>query len=221
MEFIASDTKSKKIKKLAIMLKTVDVNVYIYGERGTGKTFLANFISNKDSLIIENFDNLKHFPNINNKRIITTGSEKLTQNIKDKFDITIEIELEPLKKREKDLEEFINLFTKQVKRELKIEKDFQIKIDISENLNSLKNSIYKSALCKIDTKKEIIEILENYFDENYYENSSYNEELKMFDEALIKSMKKKYKSKLQMAKVLKINRATLSKKVDEIENRYK
>ena len=219
MKFVATDTKSKKIKKLAIMLQTLDINLYIYGKIGTGKTFLANFISNSNDIIIEDFDKLKQFPQKIDRRLIATGSDKLSENIKKRFNIKIEIELVELKYRKDDLNSFINYFKEQMVKELKIDDNVSYHIDLSENLNSLKKSIYKTALCNIHNKNEMIEILENYFDENYFENSSYNEELKLFDEALIKSMKKKYKSKLQIAKHLKINRATLSKKVEEIENR--
>jgi len=215
MNYIAEDTKSKKIKKLALMLQNLDVNIYIYGDEGVGKTFLANFISN--GIIIENFDNLKSFPKTD-KRIIAIGSKPLSTNLKEKFDITIEIYLESLQNRPKDLKEFINYFILEAKKELKLKDDFKVNVDISKNLNSLKREIYKSALCKIDTKREMIKILETYFDE-HYNDSSYNEELKLFDEAIIKSLQKKYKSKLQIAKYLKINRATLSKKVEEIENK--
>jgi transcriptional regulator of acetoin/glycerol metabolism len=215
MKYIANDLKSKKIKKLAIMLRELDINVYIYGNRGVGKSYLASFISGE---IIENFDELKTFPPIKN-RLIAIGSKPLSQNLKEKFNIQVEIELEDLDKREKDLEEFIHYFKEEVKKELKIDYDFDVKVDISQNLNSLKRGIYKSALCKINTKEEIISLLEEWFDNNYTDESSYNQELKIFDEAIIKSMKKKYKSKLQMAKHLKLNRATLSKKVEEIENK--
>ena len=215
MKYIANDLKSQKIKKLAIMLRELDVNVYIYGNRGVGKSYLASFISGE---IIENFDELKTFPPIKN-RLIAIGSKPLSQNLKEKFNIQVEIKLEDLDKREKDLEEFIHYFKEEVKKELKIDYDFDVKVDISQNLNSLKRGIYKSALCKINTKEEIISLLEEWFDNNYTNESSYNQELKIFDEAIIKSMKKKYKSKLQMAKHLKLNRATLSKKVEEIENK--
>ncbi len=207
---IAVDEKSKKIKKLALMLKTLDVNVYIYGNKGVGKKYLANFIANENDIITTN---LKEIPK--NKRIILIGYEKLNESIKENFNITVEIFLDDLINRKKDTLAFIEYFKNEVKQNLKIEEDFEVEIDISENLNSLKKSIYKSALCYNLNKNNIIEILEKYFDKNYID-SSYNEELKIFDTAIIKSLQKKYKSKLQMAKHLKINRATLSKKVDEI-----
>ena len=207
---IAVDEKSKKIKKLALMLKTLDVNVYIYGNKGVGKKYLANFIANENDIITTN---LKEIPK--NKRVILIGYEKLNESIKENFNITVEIFLDDLINRKKDTLAFIEYFKNEVKQNLKIEEDFEVEIDISENLNSLKKSIYKSALCYNLNKNNIIEILEKYFDKNYID-SSYNEELKIFDTAIIKSLQKKYKSKLQMAKHLKINRATLSKKVDEI-----
>ena len=207
---IAVDEKSKKIKKLALMLKTLDVNVYIYGNKGVGKKYLANFIANENDIITTN---LKEIPK--NKRVILIGYEKLNESIKENFNITVEIFLDDLINRKKDTLAFIKYFKNEVKQNLKIEEDFEVEIDISENLNSLKKSIYKSALCYNLNKNNIIEILEKYFDKNYID-SSYNEELKIFDSAIIKSLQKKYKSKLQMAKHLKINRATLSKKVDEI-----
>ncbi len=207
---IAVDEKSKKIKKLALMLKTLDVNVYIYGNKGVGKKYLANFIANEGDIITSNIKEIQ-----NDKRIILIGYEKLNDNIKENFNITVEIFLDDLINRPKDTKAFIEYFKNEAKNELKLQDDFEVEVDISENLNSLKRGIYKSALCSNLNRDEMINLLESYFNKNY-NDSSYNEELKIFDTAIIKSLQKKYKSKLQMAKHLKINRATLSKKVDEL-----
>jgi len=214
MEYIANDPKSKKIKKLALMLRNLDINIYIYGEKGTGKSYLANFIGNGE--IVENFDALNSLPKLKN-RLIAVGSHKINDSLKEKFKISVEIELDPLNRRPLDTEEFIEHFKKEVQRELKIENELEnLSIDLSENLNSLKRSIYSSYICQIRTKDEVIKCLENYF-ERYYnsEESNYNEELKLFDKAIIGALKKRYKSKVQIAKHLKINRATLSKKMEE------
>jgi len=214
MEYIANDPKSKKIKKLALMLRNLDINIYIYGEKGTGKSYLANFIGNGE--IVENFDALNSLPKLKN-RLIAVGSGKINDSLKEKFKISVEIELDPLNRRPLDTEEFIEHFKKEVQRELKIENELEnLSIDLSENLNSLKRSIYSSYICQIRTKDEVIKCLENYF-ERYYnsEESNYNEELKLFDKAIIGALKKRYKSKVQIAKHLKINRATLSKKMEE------
>jgi DNA-binding NtrC family response regulator len=213
IEFIAEDFKSLKLKKLAIMLQDLDLNIYIYGEKGTGKTFLANFIANQNDLIIENFDKLKEFIKID-KRVIFTGSRPLNENLKEKYNIAVEIELDNLNKRPKDVKKFTKYFINEVKNNLKIENDVEVKIDISENLNSLKRSIYKSFLEEKTTEKDLIKSIENFFNKN---EMSYNEALKLFEKGLFQGLRTKYPSKLQMAKALKINRGTLSKKWDSCE----
>ena len=196
------------------MLRNLDINIYIYGEKGTGKSYLANFIGNGE--IVENFDALNSLPKLKN-RLIAVGSGKINDSLKEKFKISVEIELDSLNRRPLDTKEFIEHFKKEVQRELKIENELEnLSIDLSENLNSLKRSIYSSYICQIRTKDEVIKCLENYFERHYNsEESNYNEELKLFDKAIIGALKKRYKSKVQIAKHLKINRATLSKKMEE------
>jgi len=226
MEFIANSLVSKKIHKLALMLREMDINVYIYGEIGTGKSYLAKFISpnakiytdklnEKESEVI--VENIKNDFDFKFKRVIATGLTPLYGDLKDKF--TMQIELKPLNDRKEDIKDFINLFSNQAKTEFKIEKELKnLDIDLSQNLHSLKQSIYKKFLCEDYTKNNIINILKEYFDKNYTENDSYNSMLKIFDKALIEVLLDKYKSKLQVAKHLKINRHTLTKKVNELEN---
>ena len=223
MEFIAQSTISKKIYKLALMLREMDINVYIYGESGTGKTHLAKFISpnakfynekiKSDEVIVENIQNDFNFKF---KRVIATGYTPLSNDLKDKF--AIQLELKPLNERKEDIPAFIGHFSNKIKEELKIDKNITIKIDKNENLHTLKRKIYKKFLCSDYNKNDIIEILKEFFDKNYSENDSYNSMLKIFDKALIEVLLKKHKSKLQTAKYLKINRHTLTKKVNELEN---
>jgi len=226
MEFIANSLISKKIHKLALMLRDMDINVYIYGDIGVGKSHLARFISpnaklynnklndTENEVIVENIQNDFDFKF---KRIIATGYTPLYGDLKDKF--TMEIELKPLNERKEDIKDFISLFSNQAKEDLKIDKTIDnIELDLSQNLHSLKRSIYKKLLCDDFDKNDIITILKEFFDKNYTENDSYNSMLKIFDQALIEVLLKKHKSKLQVAKHLKINRHTLTKKVNELEN---
>ncbi len=216
--FFAKSKYLKKIKTIADMAKELKLNVYIWGERGVGKTFLAKYISphaiiNPEKMtinpvIIENFDQLTNFQQ-NYSLLIATGIKPLDKTIFTKY-FDLDIELKPLKEHPEDIEYFSEYFIKKAKKDLKIEKKIDIiNPDISENLNSLKRQIYKNLLFEKD-KKEILKELENYYVKNH---STYEEELKNFEKTLFNAMKKKYKSKLKISEHLKLNRVTLTKKM--------
>jgi len=224
MEYIAESLLSKKIYKLALMLREMDINVYIYGPKGVGKSYLAKFIApnakmynekinEADEVIAENIQNDFKF---NFKRVIATGETPLYGDLKDKF--TMEIELKPLNERKEDIPAFIEYFKNNIQKELNIQKEIKIDIDSNDNLHTLKQKIYKKFLCSDYDKDSIIDVLKDFFRKNYTEDDSYNSMLKIFDKALIEVLLEKHKSKLQVANHLKINRHTLTKKVNELEN---
>jgi len=64
-----------------------------------------------------------------------------------------------------------------------------------------------------NTKENLIKTIEKFFEKN---EMNYDEALKIFDKGLIQALIKKYPSKLQLSKALKINRATLSKKMEKL-----
>ena len=219
--FLAKSEYLKKIKNIADMAKELNLNVYIWGEKGVGKTFLAKYISPEailnpekptiNPIIIENFDKSIHLPE-NFSLIIATGSKPLDKTIFEKY-FDLDIEIKPLKEHPEDIEYFINHFTQKAKEELKIDKTIDIKNpDISENLNSLKRQIYKILLFE-NNKNEILKELQNYYFTNH---STYEEELKDFERTLFSAMKKRYKSKLKISEHLKLNRVTLTKKMKEL-----
>ena len=204
------------------MARELNLNVYIWGERGVGKSFLARYIapdaiinpktSTINPVIIENFDGLNNLPE-KNSVIIATGQKPIDKTIFEKY-FDLDIELKPLKEHPEDIDYFIEYFTQKAKEELKIDENISIKNpDISENLNSLKRQIYKKLLFAND-KKEILKELENYY---LKEHSTYEEELKDFEKTLFSAMKQKYKSKLKISEHLKINRVTLTKKMKELD----
>ena len=201
--FLAKSAYLQKIKKIADMAKELKLNIYIYGERGVGKTFLAKYISPK---IIENFD-IKHFEK-NSNWIVATG----THPIKDKLFSAI-IELKPLKERPEDVKYFTQFFIKEAQEELKIYQDIEISSpDISENLNSLKRQIYRSLLCT--EKDDILDALFNYYTK---EHKTFEDEIKDFEKTLFKAMKEKYRSKLKISENLQMNRVTLTKKMKALD----
>jgi len=218
--FLAKSEYLKKIKNIADMARELNLNVYIWGERGVGKTFLANYIlpnaipnssSYNHPTIIEDLDInlLKPSP----YQLIATGSKPLDKKIsKEYFDL--DIELKPLKEHPEDVEYFIDYFSNEAKKELKIKNDIKIiNPDISENLNSLKRQVYKILLFSND-KTTILKELESYYLNNH---STYEEEIKDFEKTLFQAMKKRYKSKLKISEKLKINRVTLTKKMKGLD----
>jgi len=220
--FLAKSEYLKKIKNIADMAKELKLSVYIWGERGVGKSFLAKYIapdaiinpttSTINPVIIEDFDKLNTFPQ-KSSILIATGNKPIDKTIFDKY-FDLDIELKPIKEHKEDIDEFINYFTDEAKKELKINKNIKInKPDISENLNSLKTQIYK-ALLFTDDKEAILDELEKYYIHNH---STYEKELKDFEKTLFRAMKKKYKSKLKISEHLKINRVTLTKKMKELD----
>ena len=220
--FLAKSEYLQKIKNIADMARELNLNVYIWGERGVGKSFLAKYIAPNaiinpktptiNPVIIEDFDSLNNLPQ-KSSVIIATGSKPLDKTIFDKY-FDLDIELKPLKDHPEDIENFVEYFSEKAKEELKINEKTTIQNpDISENLNSLKRQIYKNLLFSND-KKDILKELENYY---LKEHSTYEEELKDFEKTLFSAMKKRYKSKLKISEHLKINRVTLTKKMKELD----
>ena len=190
------------------MARELNLNVYIWGEKGVGKSFLAKYISPTalinptistiNPIIIEDFDNLSNLPK-NPSLLIATGSKPLDKTIFNKY-FDLDIELKPLKEHPEDIKYFIEYFLAQAKKELKIEKNIEIKNpDISENLNSLKRQIYKHLLFDND-KESILKELENYY---LKEHLTYEEELKDFEKTLFRAMKKNINQNLKYQNILK------------------
>jgi len=215
--FLAKSEYLQKIKNIANMARELNLNVYIWGEKGVGKSFLAKYIApnaiiNPDTptinpVIIEDFDKLNNFPQ-KNSLLIATGTKPLNKTFNKYFDL--DIELKPLNEHSEDIDEFIKYFINEAKKELKLKKNINIsKPDISENLNSLKRQIYKTLLFAED-KKAILNELKSYY---IYNHLTYEEEIKDFEKTLFLAMREKYKSKLKISEKLNINRVTLTKKM--------
>jgi len=219
--FLAKSEYLKKIKNIADMARELNLNVYIWGERGVGKTFLAKYIlkngiidpssPTNHPIIIENLNINSIKPS--SSKLIATGEKPLDKKIlKEYFDL--DIELKPLKEHPEDIEYFIEYFSNEAQKELKIENNIKItNPDISENLNSLKRQVYKTLLFSND-KESILKELETYYLINH---STYEEEIKDFEKTLFRAMKKRYKSKLKISEKLKINRVTLTKKMKGLD----
>jgi len=236
--FIALSPSSKKALHVAKISAPLPINILIYGEVGVGKKLLTKEITQNTtnyeaieleqliqqknidlqsykSIIIFNIENIlnskQFFEKLKNIKIIATAN----LNYKDlQNNFPVKIKLEALSQREEDLNELIKIYTDEANKIYLSNKTIQdIKIDISQNGLSLKKSIFKSILLNSITKDEMIEIMYNYFMKEL-ENKSYKDLLEIFEIPLLKASKKIFKSQVQMAKHLDINRITLRKKLN-------
>lgn len=242
-EYIALDSISKEILNSAKLLQSVEVNALILGENGVGKKSLAKYILPNSKIyeakalqkdIIDNIltlqnesiiiDRVNEITNIdifinwiekNQIRVIATAqASNLNQKLKDLFIITLEIP--PLKNRIEDTKALINKFSQEASSilEMPLVSSSKLITNISNNTHSLRKSIYFSYLFETIGENEILTFLEKYLSENLSKNSSYKDLLYIFEVPLLKAAIKKYKSQVQVAKHLDLNRITLRKKLE-------
>ncbi|MFK2823260.1 Fis family transcriptional regulator [Arcobacter sp. YIC-80] len=242
-EYIAQDEISKEILNSAKLLQAVNVNALIIGSSGVGKKSLAKYILPKSKIFeakalqqdiidevitIKNdaiiIDKIQEITNVNlllkwleenSIRVIAiSNSEILNQKLKDIFSINLEIP--DLIKRENDTKLLVQKFSKEASSTLDMQTITSSKliINISNNAHSLRKSIYFSYLFETIGEEEILMFLERYLSEHLDGENVYKDLIYLFEVPLIKASTKKYKSQVQVAKNLGLNRITLRKKID-------
>lgn len=242
-EYIAKDSISKEILNSAKLLQAVEVNALILGENGVGKKSLAKYILPRSEiyeaknlqkdiadevLLLQNeaiiVDKINEITNIdlflkwideNSIRVIAISqTENLNQKIKDIFSINLEIP--NLNKREEDTKALINKFSQEASSilDMPLIPLSKLIINISNNTHSLRKSIYFSYLFETIGEHEILMFLEKYISENLSGDNSYKDLSYIFEVPLLKASTKKYKSQVQVAKHLGLNRITLRKKLE-------
>lgn len=239
-KFLACSESSKKILKIAQMSSNLPVNVIILGQIGVGRKLLAheilpnaqsfdareleNSISN-DKVDLKQYNNLiiydinrvlnktEFLNSLADIKIVATGFHESEDYINQ---FAVKLEILPLEERKDDLNKLIQFYTQEAKKiypSTVIPKD--IKIDISGNGITLKQSIYKSILLKSMTKQDMVNTLYDFFVRELKDERSYKQLLEMFEVPLLKAARKVFKSQLQMANKLSINRITLRKKLNK------
>uniref|UniRef100_UPI0040474686 Fis family transcriptional regulator n=1 Tax=Aliarcobacter sp. TaxID=2321116 RepID=UPI0040474686 len=242
-EYIAKDSISKEILNSAKLLQAVEVNALILGQSGVGKKSLAKYILPNseiyegkelqkdiidDVIVLQNqaiiIDKLHEISNVdvflkwldeNNIRIIAiSNTENLNQRLKDIFSINLEIP--NLNKREEDTKALVSKFSNEASSilDMPIISQSKLIVNISNNTHSLRKSIYFSYLFETIGEHEILMFLEKYISENLYGENSYKDLSYIFEVPLLKASTKKYKSQVQVAKHLGLNRITLRKKLE-------
>jgi len=242
VEFLAKSRASLEALKSANLLRSLNINALITGERGVGKLTLAKYILDapvlngeedveniidglyhNDKAIIKNFDKIAHIDILENTikkrkvRIIATTSKDIYDKICDKF-FSLKINLPPLRERKEDVYLLGKKFLKEVEDILFIKSSVDLakcKADLSENCYSLRRSIYKEAIIDLLGEKEIMEILQRLLESKIGTKNDYRNNLYLYEIPLIKAGKKRFGSQLKMAKEFGINRNTLRKKINE------
>lgn len=239
-KFIAKSESSKKLLGIAQMSSSLPVNILIVGENGVGKKILAQQILpdailfdaktleetliNKTANIeeyneiiltnLENVINKKEFlERLENLKIVAT-SIYVPHDINTVF--AVKLDIPPLQQREEDLQELIKVYLQEAKEIYGIDIETKdLEIDLSTNGVSLKKSIFKNSLLKSMKDSDMLYSMEKFIFQKLKQEYTYKDLLEYFEIPLLKAAKKAYKSQLQMANKLQINRITLRKKMEQ------
>jgi DNA-binding NtrC family response regulator len=240
--YITASASSAQAFKTATLLKTLSVNSLITGEVGVGKKSLARYIlPNAPILDASNFDellttlesvneiiiiNLENSPNIkkvldiiifNNIRVVATSKSSYYNEEVDRL-FSIKFDIPPLSQRLEDVEQLVRKFTKEASLLFCTNEKFNIKNfkpDLSKNSNSLRRQVMISYLLQDIKESELMDIMQNYLVNRLGSNSDYKKFLHLYEVPVIKAGLVKFKSQLQLADKLGLNRNTLRKKIAE------
>jgi DNA-binding NtrC family response regulator len=245
--FIANSRASKEAGRLANLLKNLNLNALIVGEKGVGKRTLAcnivdaavvdgtdlnavlNAIGSNSTLIICNFHKISNYIILKetllkeHTRIIATASKKIDDSIADTF-FGLKISIPPLSERPEDVEALAQKFLYEAKELFAFEKNVKeidiknIHVNLSQNAYSLRRSVYTAFVSAQFLEKDILDILEKFLTARLGSGDDYRRLLYIFDVPLVRAGFKKFHSQLAMSKNFGLNRNTLRKKVSELRH---
>ncbi|MBN2869914.1 MAG: Fis family transcriptional regulator [Campylobacterales bacterium] len=240
--FLTASSASVEAFKTANLLKGLGVNAVIFGEKGTGKQTLARYIlphapvidanrfdelldaieSHSEVIIhrLENVANLKRLIEALQKtrtRVIATSGGKYPQEQLDEV-FTIRLALPPLRERKEDVAVLTDAFVKEARHTLGKSEPFNFEgfvPDLSENAVSLRRQVYLHYLFDSIGENDLLGIMEHYLVDKLGSNNDYRQFLYLYEVPLIRAGIKRFKSQLQLADRLGLNRNTLRKKIAE------
>ena len=239
--FITASEASKEAFKTASLLKTLSVNSLILGEDGVGKESLAHYIlpdapimqaSDFDELLLTLQSshkvvilNLQNAPNLktlldtiqkNGNHVVATAKEfVLDDSLEELF--SVKFSIPPLSQRLEDVAFLIQRFTNEASElfggDLNSFDKKKITPDLSNNAHSLRRQVMVSYLLQDIGDIELMSIMQDYLSKRLGSNNDYKQFLYLYEVPLIKAGLYKFKSQLQLADKLGLNRNTLRKKI--------
>ena len=130
----------------------------------------------------------------------------------------MKLDLPQLYLRMEDAEALVDIYLDEVEDIIREKVKFNRKNfipDLSDNSISLKKQIFSYSFLQNVNINELMHLIENFLDDKIGSNNDYRNNLYIYEVPLIRSGLKKYKSQLQLADKLGLNRNTLRKKISE------
>ncbi len=232
MEFIAKSPKTQKILNTLRVSANLPVNILIHGERGVGKkTLVESVFRDIPTLSVDEVDqiqdaekiyiyDLHHCTNLRAlmQKLGTTRVIATSNDYKEAYEefFSVFLHIPPLKERPEDLEALIEYYIKQVQRDFDVDLDpAQIEVDLSKNAISLKKSICTEAVFRSLSEEHLMQLMEGFLAPRL--EDGYKDLLYLFEVPLLRAAKKRYKSNLAISKALRLNRATVTSKMQRYE----
>ncbi len=240
--FLTASNASVEAFKTASLLKGLEVNAVIFGEKGTGKLTLARYIlphapiidaSRFDELLdaieshseviiyrLDNVANLKRLIEALQKtrtRVVATAGFRYSQDQLDEI-FTIRLALPPLNERQEDVAMLVETFVQEARQTLGKTDPFDMAgfvPDLSENAVSLRRQVYLRYLFDSIGENDLMGIMEHFLIDKLGSNNDYRAFLHLYEVPLIRAGIKRFKSQLQLSERLGLNRNTLRKKIAE------
>ncbi len=240
--FLGTSRASSEAFKTANLLKTLSVNALIYGETGTGKQTLARYIlPNAPILSTHNFDELLEMIKSSNEVIIThveeapnlkrlidtilTSQTRVVVTSRESGDnellldsFSVRIHIPPLSERLEDVKPLLELFMQEANNIFGEGKPFTMpnyELDLSQNAVSLRKQLFLHYQFSNIGESDLMEIMEQYLSDKLGSKNDYRKYLHLYEVPLIRVGLKQFKSQLQLADKLGLNRNTLRKKIAE------
>jgi DNA-binding protein Fis len=243
-KFITQSLSSQKILNLLQSSVHLPINILVVGSSGVGKKLLikevlpqtpileASTLEQKlldkkinideyTKLILFNLDEVVNKQNFLDKlKDITVIATSRQHSVLIENYFPIKIDILPLKERKEDFNYIKQYYLNEAKKIYNTKDDIDLNIDINyiDSL-SLKRHIYKYVFMYSLEENEIQTVLELFFIKMLKKNATYKKLLAYFEIPLLKSGQFLFKSQLQIAKKLDINRITLRKKLEQYKDK--